>query len=311
VPERVKFRWKLSPLEENYTPATTVSSAIYPSLPPGKYTFYVKACNNSGVWNETPAEYSFEIEPAWWQTTMVKLLFAFVVLLLIAFVYRLRRRGRQRFRLEMETLLKAGAEEIKKQKEAMREKDLALTHFEEEKRKSEEKIKNYRDNIQSLVNVGETALSGKRFDEVFMAVYREMKKMMDISLFGVGMLNKENGMLEFRNLMIRNERAPFLKFPADDPERLPVFSLINDEVVFVKDITLEYKKYVSEMKPLPGDIDPRSVMVIPLKVDGTVLGVLAVQSEKPGAYDDYHLGIAKVTAAFLSAFLCRDSKLTK
>jgi transcriptional regulator with GAF, ATPase, and Fis domain len=186
-----------------------------------------------------------------------------------------------------------------------------LPGLEEEKRKSEEKIKNYRDNIQSLVNVGETALSGKRFDEVFMAVYREMKKMMDISLFGVGILNKENGMLEFRNLMIRNERAPFLKFPADDPERLPVYSLINDEVVFVKDITLEYKKYVSEMKPLPGDIDPRSVMVMPLKVDGTVLGVLAVQSEETGAYDDYHLGIAKVTAAFLSAFLYRDADLTK
>jgi C4-dicarboxylate-specific signal transduction histidine kinase len=43
-------------------------SATYTKLPPGSYTFRVKASNNDGVWNEQGASIAITIIPPWWMT---------------------------------------------------------------------------------------------------------------------------------------------------------------------------------------------------------------------------------------------------
>jgi signal transduction histidine kinase len=42
--------------------------AFYTNLRPGNYQFQVNACNNHGVWNETPKEFPFFLAPYIWQT---------------------------------------------------------------------------------------------------------------------------------------------------------------------------------------------------------------------------------------------------
>ena len=44
------------------------NSVRYSLLPPGNYTFKVKAANHRGVWNDMPAKLSFTILPAWYNT---------------------------------------------------------------------------------------------------------------------------------------------------------------------------------------------------------------------------------------------------
>jgi signal transduction histidine kinase len=46
-----------------------VRNASYPRLRPGHYTFLFTACNNDGAWNTEPFRLTFEIIPAFWQTT--------------------------------------------------------------------------------------------------------------------------------------------------------------------------------------------------------------------------------------------------
>ena len=38
----------------------------YANLDEGTYTFYVKACNNEGVWNNVPAKFTLIIDPPFW-----------------------------------------------------------------------------------------------------------------------------------------------------------------------------------------------------------------------------------------------------
>ena len=40
--------------------------ANYTNLSPGNYTFYVKASNNDGVWDESPSMVSLEVVPPFW-----------------------------------------------------------------------------------------------------------------------------------------------------------------------------------------------------------------------------------------------------
>lgn len=81
APERVRFKYRLDGLENDWIDAGTRRAAYYTSLPPGRYQFRVMACNNDGVWNEAGASFAFELRPHFYQTYWAVALLAVGVLL--------------------------------------------------------------------------------------------------------------------------------------------------------------------------------------------------------------------------------------
>jgi len=63
-------------------------SAYYNTLPPGNYTFRVKAANSYGIWSRTGDSIQFEILPPWWRTWWAYTLAGLVVLVLIASLWK-------------------------------------------------------------------------------------------------------------------------------------------------------------------------------------------------------------------------------
>ncbi|MBL4652521.1 MAG: SpoIIE family protein phosphatase [Flavobacteriales bacterium] len=68
APEKVKYQFMLSPLDEEWLHWTAKHEAVYPHIPPGEYTFMVRAKNNDGVANTEPTTFSFVILPPWYKT---------------------------------------------------------------------------------------------------------------------------------------------------------------------------------------------------------------------------------------------------
>jgi signal transduction histidine kinase len=68
VPQKVRFQYKLEGYDRDWQDAGTRRQAFYSNLPPHNYTFRVKACNNSGLWNEAGTALDFNIAPAYYQT---------------------------------------------------------------------------------------------------------------------------------------------------------------------------------------------------------------------------------------------------
>lgn len=66
-PHLILFRYKLEGMDTNWNPVTTRTTAPYGNVPPGRYTFRVKAMNSNGLWSEEFA-FPFVIRPPWWQT---------------------------------------------------------------------------------------------------------------------------------------------------------------------------------------------------------------------------------------------------
>jgi signal transduction histidine kinase len=103
VPQKVHFQYKLEGYDRDWQDAGTRRQAFYSNLPPRNYTFRVKACNNSGVWNEAGTFLDFSIAPAYYQTWWFRALCvaAFLALLWALYQFRLRQLARQfNFRLE-------------------------------------------------------------------------------------------------------------------------------------------------------------------------------------------------------------------
>lgn len=104
APDKVRFKYRLDGLENNWTDAGTRRVAQYANLDPGKYRFQVLAANKYGIWNETGAAFAFTLAPFFWQTTGFKA--AVVILpLLAAYAYYRRRIAQHRRHAESERRL--------------------------------------------------------------------------------------------------------------------------------------------------------------------------------------------------------------
>lgn len=68
APEKVRFRYRLSGLDEDWIEAGSQRTASYNHVPPGQYRFEVAACNNDGVWSDTEAALDLVVLPPWWRT---------------------------------------------------------------------------------------------------------------------------------------------------------------------------------------------------------------------------------------------------
>src|SRR5215469_2702400 len=122
-PERVRFRYKLEGLDNEWQDAGTRREAFYTNLDPRSYQFRVIACNNDGVWNEVGASLNFSIAPAYYQTSWFRGACLALFLVLLWMLYRLRVRS-----VEQRYLERKRAEEALRRSEAYLTEAQSVTH---------------------------------------------------------------------------------------------------------------------------------------------------------------------------------------
>jgi len=98
-PDAVRFQYRLVGFESEWQPAGARRTAFYTNVPPGAYTFQVRAANAGGGWS-APARMRVTVPPYFYETTWFALLAGLLgVGLLVggygARVYTLRRRREQ------------------------------------------------------------------------------------------------------------------------------------------------------------------------------------------------------------------------
>jgi PAS domain S-box-containing protein len=80
---RNTYAYMLEGLEKTWNYVGNKRHVSYSTLPPGTYTFRVKASNNDGLWNEEGKSLKIIVTPPWWRTTPF---YIFGTLILIAIV---------------------------------------------------------------------------------------------------------------------------------------------------------------------------------------------------------------------------------
>jgi signal transduction histidine kinase/ligand-binding sensor domain-containing protein len=103
MPERLRFRYRLSGVDAGWVDAGDRRQAFYTKLPPGQYRFDVAAANGSGVWNDAGATLAFAIPPSFVQSNAFAVLCALFAAGALWLAYSLRVRSvaaRIRVRLE-------------------------------------------------------------------------------------------------------------------------------------------------------------------------------------------------------------------
>jgi len=92
-----RYAYRLIGFNDEWFESGAVRAATYTNLPPGRYTFQVRASNNDGVWNEQGTSLAVIILPPWWRTWWAYTLYGALAL---AALYGVRRYEMNRLRLE-------------------------------------------------------------------------------------------------------------------------------------------------------------------------------------------------------------------
>ena len=301
-PEKVLYRWKLDPVDQDYCPATSHNSATYTMLPPGHYTLHVMACNNDGVWNEEGDTFQFIVTAAWWDRPFVRFVFWVFLVLLAALCVVVRRRQLLKHRQELDLLVVSKQQEMNK----YRAKIAAMVEEMDQHKVTETELSNkvaltaiHFSMATELLQMVSDNLTEAR---VVGAIHQLVDNAVKPDFFAFACLNSADEALVFRYSVQKGERLPLFSYPADDLARLPVFCLQRRQPVFIHDWQEEKHQYVSENRVVPGGFSALSIIIVPFSLADNTPGVLIVQSEQKSAFADYHNQMMKLIAAILKGY---------
>jgi ligand-binding sensor domain-containing protein/signal transduction histidine kinase len=98
-PERIRFRYQLEGVDEDWVEAGSRRVAYYNPLRPGHYVFRVTAGTTTGVWSEREASLLVVVQPHFWETPWFRVLTASLALLTLGTTVFMIARRRYKRRL--------------------------------------------------------------------------------------------------------------------------------------------------------------------------------------------------------------------
>ena len=118
APEKVRFQYKLDGYDRHWVDAGNRRTAYYSNIPPGRYTFHVRAANNDGVWNNAGAQFAIDLAPHFYQTRWFMALVIGVIVMAFTGGYQWRVRSLRANEQRLAGLVEERTEELKHAKEA-------------------------------------------------------------------------------------------------------------------------------------------------------------------------------------------------
>jgi transcriptional regulator with GAF, ATPase, and Fis domain len=156
-----------------------------------------------------------------------------------------------------------------------------------------EEIRIAYENTRLLSEIAEDISSSLSVETINAKVYQNINKLMDATMFGIGIYNPVNKHLEFKGFMENNQLMEDFSYSASDPNRLAAHCFTNNKDLFINDYSIEYSKYIKGIQaPISGQ-DSASILYLPLQSKSNIIGVITVQSFEKNAYTNYHFDILK------------------
>jgi signal transduction histidine kinase/ligand-binding sensor domain-containing protein len=298
VPEKVQYQWKLEGLDKDWSPVTANNEAVYPNIPPGSYTFRIRAMNNNGLWNSEPAEFSFSIRPPWWNRWWFYSLISLVLAGIIFMSIRLRIRAIETRQHELEQIVAEKTTEVTQQRDEIVKQNYLLEQQKEEILTQAERLQAAYNNLEKLSEIGRIITSQLSVENIIETVYDSINNLMDATVFGIGIINDKKQTIDFHGIKEKGTTLDFLSFSLDDELRLSTYCIREKAEIFINDFEKEFKKYLPEITPAGDSGNSSSIIYLPLMIDKKVMGVITVQSFKKNAYTDYHLNIIRNLAVY-------------
>lgn len=103
-PHRVTYSYRLEGVDSDWIVRRGVPMATYRDLPPGEFTFHLKAANKDGVWTPKGKTLSFTVLPPFWRTNVFMAFVVVAAILSVRYISLKKIRARLKFALRERAL---------------------------------------------------------------------------------------------------------------------------------------------------------------------------------------------------------------
>ncbi len=87
-PDKNRYAYFLDGYDKMWNEVGSRNTATYTNIPPGNYTFHVKAANSDGVWSHQSTSVKIIIASPWWKTIWAYIAYAFIIVSIMYFFKR-------------------------------------------------------------------------------------------------------------------------------------------------------------------------------------------------------------------------------
>lgn len=154
------------------------------------------------------------------------------------------------------------------------------------------------DMLDVLSRVGQAITASFEFEDIFAAIEQHVGSLLDTTTLYIGLLDPSGEWLDIPLFVDGGQRTDSRRFRVDDPVRRACQAVREGREV-LKETTPEE----AAQRDLPGTAMTLSGLFRPLIVQGRTIGVISVQSPRPGAYGKRERRIFRMLCAFAAVAL--------
>ncbi len=293
-PGKNQYKYMLEGFDKDWTEISADKRyASYTNLNGGKYVFRVAGSNSDGLWNEEGLSIKLVVRPPFWKRKSFIIISLLIIVYLVIRYIRERQQKIARDKKMLEDKIKAGMEEVEKQKQEVANKDVEL----------EERIEG--DKEQNWYNIGMAKMSdvmSKNKDDLLKLSQRiitEMVEYVGIQQGALYLLNDENESDPYLELMAAyapdDERLEGKRNNLQEGQIGACFA--EKKIIKINNLPEGYANLISGL----GESALKNLVVIPLKLNEVAVGVVELLSIE--AVADYRIEFVEKAGETLTAIL--------
>lgn len=298
---RNRYAWKLEGSDPDWIFGQADQGvATYTHLNPGHYRLLAKAANPDGVWSESKTLLEVEVLPPFWRTWWWYLAWTISTLIILSIIYRHRVRTVQAAQLHLEQQVRNRTQDVVEQKIVA-----------EQQREIAEKA---RYDIGILSEIGRQITASLDPQAIQLTLYLYVKKLLNASTFGIGIVDWDLRTISFDFLMQNDKLATPYKRSLDAIEQPSVQCVNNVQELNIGEFAYDTRmldKYIVEatgetkakMQDGSEPLLSRSGVYVPMALNKKVIGVVAVLSDRPHAFDQNAIDILRTLSAYAAVAL--------
>jgi ligand-binding sensor domain-containing protein/signal transduction histidine kinase len=313
-PQRNRYAYQLEGFDPQWvTTDAGKRFATYTNLDPGRYVFRVRAANKDGVWSPEPAVLELIVTPPLWKMWWFRLLMIGLAVGAAYLLFRIRIRMLMRQKQALEEEVGSRTRELVLQKES-------IERQKQEAELQKESVELAHRNISLLSDIGRRITANLDSEAIMTMLYEQVHALMDASVFGIGIYRPEQELIEYPFAMEKGKRyTPYTRSMLE-PNQLAVWCINHAEEVFINDLEQEYGRYIANLALVSGvdnmgtledgslPTEPRSLIYVPISVNGQVRGIITVHSYRAHAYHRIDADMLTTLASYVAvAFANADS----
>ena len=204
---------------------------------------------------------------------------------------------------EQSQSLKLANIEVLRQKDEVEEKSHNLEKANLEINNQKNQLTDTLEDVRLLSKIGQELTSSLDFETTFMRLYEFVKETIELDCFRVMIVNENLNVLEDSYCIDKGTRLKPEVISLNDPSRLSVICALEKRDIVIQNYVEEYESYFPESCLIMGTDVTLSIIYLPLIVDGTVEGVISIQSYPKNAFDEFDINLLKNLAAYTAISL--------